>query len=204
MKSNKIIVAIHCLFFLCSCNGQLNNSFGNCSDNFKKVRDIAYLGSTRQSALDSALSLCNEVISCSAETELQKAAIDFKIKLLINMRRFSDGVRFVDSLPTKSFIYEYKKTFLLKSLIALNFIASNDTVKLVPTYKQIVDELENYAKGKSLDDKEFKEVYTDIFSVKQKFLSAKRINEDIEVLKSKFPEKRAFFDFFVVDEDVLE
>ncbi|MBA4257637.1 MAG: hypothetical protein C0446_00610 [Chitinophaga sp.] len=182
----------------------MNNSVDDCSDKFKNVKDIASLGSTRQSALDSALSLCNEVISCSGETELQKTAIDFKIRLIINLRKFSEGVRFIDSLPNKSFVYEYKKDFLLKSLIALNFISNNDTAKLIPTYKQIVSDLENYVQKKSLDDKEFKEVYSDLFSVKQKFLSAKQINEDVKLLKRKFPQKQTFFEFFVVDEDSLE
>lgn len=104
------IHAIFALFFVLlfySCNSQVNTK-AVCEEKFKKARELVYgnLDAIRQSAIDSALSLVNESLQCE---NIKSSAIEFKIRLLISMHKYSQGISFVDSLKQSDFTYNYKK-----------------------------------------------------------------------------------------------
>jgi hypothetical protein len=191
-KINQIIFSAFFILLFCSCKGQLNTN-DLCKKKFKEARDLAYANSTRQSALDSALSLTDECMQCDS---IRKAVVDFKITLLISMKKYAEGISFIDSLKGNDFTFEYKKNLLSKNLKALDYGSKNDTIKQNLMYKEIANDIEQYSKKQNISNAEFKEIYTDLFAVKENYLDANQINKEVEDLKKLYPEKEAFFDFF--------
>jgi hypothetical protein len=191
-KINQIIFPAFFILLFCSCNGQLNTN-DLCKKKFKEARDLAYANSTRQSGLDSALSLTNECMQCDS---IRKAVVDFKITLLVSMKKYAEGISFIDSIKENDFTFGYKKNFMSKSLLALDYGSKNDTIKQNLVYKEIANDIEQYVKKQNISDKEFKDIYTDMFAVKENYLDSNQINKEVEDLKKLYPEQVTFFDFF--------
>jgi hypothetical protein len=190
----KITQVIGSLFFallLYSCKGQIKTRDA-CEKKFKLARDLAYANSTRQSALDSAMVLVNECMQCDS---IRKAVVDFKITLLVSMKKYAEGIHFIDSLQEKAFTYGYKQKFMSKGLRALEFNAKNDTIKRNMAYREMASDMEEYIEKRDIGSEEFEEIYLDLFGVKEKYLDANQINKEVEALKNKYPNKQSFFNF---------
>lgn len=193
--SNKYckVAFVSVILFISSCNGQSIIDKA-CLENFKAAKALAYAKSTSQSALDSAMNLANRSLRCDS---IRVAVVDFKITLLVSMKKYSDGVKLIDSLSESDFAFGYKKKFMLRGLQALDLISKGDTINLNQIYIEMADDIESYIKNKNnIDNKEFIEVYTDLFAIKEKYLDSTQINTDAESLKMKYPDKKAFFEFF--------
>lgn len=191
---NSYRVPIISLFFFlfCSCNSQPNHK-QSCSYKFKLARDIAYKGFERKSALDSSLHLVNQCMECDS---IRIAVVDFKITLLISLKKYAEGIEFVKSLNSVDFTFDYKKSFIVKGIEALDYNDKNDTVRRNMKYKEIANDIELYIKNRTLSNKEFEEVYTDLFAIKKKYLSVEKINQDVDYFIKLYPDKKEFFDFF--------
>jgi len=188
----ELLNLIYISFIIHSCNGQSRNN-DNCEINFKKARELAYVDSVRQSALDSALYLANKCMQCSS---IKKSVVDFKISLLVSMKKYEEGIDFIDSLKESDFTYGYKQNLLSKGLKALEYSDKKDTINRNKMYREISGDLEQYIRNKSIGENEFKEIYTDLFSIKENYLDSNQINSEVEALKNKYPDKKSFFDFF--------
>lgn len=188
-KITQIIFFHFFILLFCSCSGQLNTT---CIEKFKEARDLAYKNPTRQSALDSALSLTNECMQCDS---IRKAVVDFKITLLITMKKYSEGILFIDSLNDNDFTFGYQKKMMSKSLKALTYDSKGDTVNRNLIYVEMANDLEKYINEKQLNDKEFKEIYIYLYAIKEKFLDAEQINTEVAALEKKYPDKTTFFEF---------
>ena len=139
------------------------------------------------------MTLVNECIQCDS---IKKAVVEFKITLLVSMKMYAEGIAFVDSLNEKDFTFGYYQNFILKQLQALEFKSKNNVIKENLIYREIVNDIEDYIISKNIGNKEFMEVYTDLFAAKEKCLDANQINKEVEPLKIKYPDKKSFFDFF--------
>lgn len=192
LKISQIIFSVLFVFIFCSCHGQLNTNVV-CKKKFKEARDLAYENPTRQSALDSALVLTNECLQCDS---IRKSVVDFKITLLITMKKYTEGISFIDSLSDNDFTFGYQKKMMSKSLKALTYESKSDTANRNLVYTEMVNDLEQYINGKKFSDKEFKELYTYLYAIKGNYLDANQINKEVEDLKKVYPEKEGFFDFF--------
>jgi hypothetical protein len=170
------------ILVFCSCNGQSNSNVA-CKKKFKQARDLVYTypAITRQSALDSALSLTNECMQCDS---IRQAVVDLKITLLVAMKKYQDGINFIDSLKESDFVFAYKKSFTSKALQALDYESKKDTVKRNLIYEEMASNLEQYIKKQNVSDKEFKEAYTELFAVKDFYLSANQINAEVVVYQT--------------------
>ena len=191
-KINQILFSAFFILLVCSCNGQFNTN-NICKKKFKEARDLAYANYTRQSALDSALDLTNECMQCDS---IRKAVVDFKITLLVSMKKYAEGISFIDSLKEGDFTFGYKKNLMFKNLQALDYGSKNDTIKQNLVYKEIANDIKQYIKKQNISNTEFKEIYTDLFAIKENYLDVNQINKEVEDLKKLYPEKEAFFDFF--------
>ncbi len=192
LKTNQAATIIFFTLIFYSCKGQLTAN-DSCTMNFKTARNLAYSNPTRQSALDSALYLANESMHCDS---IRKAVVDFKITLLVSMKNYGEGIRFIDSLKDSDFTYGYKKKFMAKGLQALRYNDEKDNINRDLIYREIVKEIEQYISKQNVSSKEFNEAYTDLFSIKENYLEANQINKEVEALKNKYPDKQSFFDFF--------
>jgi hypothetical protein len=191
-KINQIVVlALFALFFYgCKAHVRTNET---CKEKFTMAQSLALANFNRQSALDSALHLANECMDCDS---IRKEVVDFKIRLLVSMKRYAGGIAFVDSLKESDFTFGYKQRFILKGIQALEYNSKKDTAKRNLMYKEMENDIDHYVKDRTISDTEFKEIYTDLFAVKERYLNASQINEEIEFLKRKYPEKQSFLDFF--------
>lgn len=190
-RVNQLAIFICYTLSFCSCKGKSSES--DCTRRLNTARELAYSHPLRQSALDSALNLANECMQCN---EFRKAAVDLKITLLVSMEKYSDGIGFINSLNESDFAFRYKKKFMAKALQALEYNSKKDTTKRDLVYKEMANDIEQYIKSENINDKEFVEVYTDLFSIKEKYLDAVQINMEVEILKNRYPDKQSFFDFF--------
>lgn len=181
------------MFF--SCGGHLNTN-ALCREKFKKAKALTYTypAPTRQSALDSALFLTNECLQC--DNSIRKAAVDLKITLLFAMKKYPEGILFVDSLSDTDFDYQYQKKLKSKTFEALKYNSKGDTTNLNLIYAQMSNDLEQYIKMTKLSDKEFNDIYIELYAIREKFLDTNQINKEVEILESRYPEKKAFFEFF--------
>jgi hypothetical protein len=191
-KTNQVTVIILSSLIFNSCRGQMTANDA-CATKFKKARDLVYSNATRQSALDSALYLANECMQCGS---IKQAVVDFKITLLVSMKRYREGISFIDSLKNSDFTYGYKKKFMAKGLQALEYDVNKDTINRNLVYKEMANDIEQYINEHKVSSKEFDEAYTDLFAIKENYLDANQINEQIDLLKNKYPDKQSFFDFF--------
>jgi len=189
---NQLIFFIFFSSIFFSCKGQLNTN-GSCEKKFKEARDLAYKNYTRQSALDSALILTNECMQCNS---IRQAVVDLKIRLLITMEKYSEGMNFVDSLKEDDFMFKFKKKINYNNFRALLYTSQNDTINRNLVYREMANYLERYIKEEHVEGKEFEEIYNDLFTVQEFYLDTDQINKEIENLKKLYPEKEPFFDFF--------
>lgn len=180
----------------CSCKSQPNTDATICNEKFKEARDLVYTypaSPASQSALDSALVLTNECLQCDS---IRKAVVEFKITLLVALKKYSEGMSFVDSLKENDFTFNFKKKMNYKNFEALAYSSKNDTVQQKKVYREIANDLEQYIKERSINDKEFDEIYNYLFTAKENYLSVDQINKEVDSLQKVYPEKESFFEFF--------
>lgn len=190
-RINKISIIPFFVLFLCSCNGQ-SNCYEDCQKKFGEIIKLSSSEPTRQSALDSAMELANECMQCDS---MKKAIVEIKIRLFATMKKYHEGIEFIDSLKESDFIFGYRQKFWIQSLKATEYESEKDTVNRDLIYKEMVNDMEQYIKERNINDTEFKDIYTMLFAVKEKYLDANQINEEIEELKNKYPDKQSFLDF---------
>lgn len=186
------IFLIFSTFNINSCIGQQSTE-DKCIEEFKIARTLAYNNSTSSAALDSALKIANTCLKCD---NIRKEVVDFKITLMIAMQKFDEGVRFIQSRQESDFTYKYKKDFLAKTLSVLQLKSNHDTAAEKIMYKTMASDIEVYLTKEKMSENEFKEIYTDLFSVKRNYLDDNEIKLQVEMLKKKYPKKASFFDFF--------
>lgn len=172
--------------FLNSCKPHTNQ----CRSRFNKLTDFTnhYAISSRPSTLDSALILANQCMQCDS---FRKSVIELKIRILISMNKYAYASKFVDSLDDNDFSYPYKKTSTKMSIRAL---AANDTSNRNIILRQETAYLKEYINTSNLDNREFEEVYLDLFDAESRFLDVNTIKLQLDALKEKFPEKSNFFE----------
>ena len=194
-KINKIVFFSFFVFLFCSCNGQMGTNATNCNKKFKEARNLVftYPAASRQTALDSALNLANECLLCDS---IKKAVIDFKITLLIAMKKYAEGINFVSSLSDSDFSFGFKKKITLEGIQALVYGSKNDTINRNLTYKEMASYLERYLQLQHISDNEFKEIYTYLFAIRENYLDSVSINKEVDSLQKVYPAKESFFEFF--------
>lgn len=176
-----------------ACNAQTSNE--ECQAKFKRAKKLtyAYPNPVRQSALDSALVFVNESLLC--DSNIRKAAVELKITLLITQKKYSEGVIFIDSLVEEDFTFKYKKKMMKKNFLALNFNSKYDTINRNLVYLEMANELEQYIRKEDISEKEFNEIFVELYDIKRNFLNVNQIKHEIDSLKGKYPNKIDFFSY---------
>ena len=159
-----------------------------CEQNFKKASELAHNNPTRNSALDSSLTILNRCMQCDS---IKAAVVDLKIRLLITLGKFKEGAKFIDSLTVSDFIYPYKKKLNHDNFIARKFTSDNDTLSRNKVLRQMASDLESYINSNNLKSKEFQEAFIDLTEIDS--ITSYRL---IDSLKIKYPNEVKFLDFF--------
>ena len=192
-KLTRMVCFCILLFVLNGCNGQSENN-DSCLLHLKNARNqiASYYKTNEQSLLLSSIDECEKSMPC---LETRKAAIELKVGLIIKLKRFQEGQKYVDSLTESDFKLKYKKRMWHNYFIALEFDSKGDTVKRNNYYKEIVSDIQNYIFKDSLPAGEInEESYYDLLFAKSKFLNKKEVYDEIEVLIHRYPKEQQFFD----------
>lgn len=84
---------------------------------------------------------------------------------------------------------------MAKHFKALSYASKNDTIQRNLIYKEMANNLENYIKNRHVNEKEFEEIFLDLFSVKEHFLNTNQINDEVDSLIKVYPTKASFFQY---------
>src|SRR5690242_3316113 len=116
-KINEIIVfaCFASFFYACKSSSQQNEI---CDKNIKALRTLVYTNHGRPSALDSALYLANECMQCDS---IRMEIVDYKIRIFATLKRYAEGISFIDSLKESDFLFAYQQSALSKNLRALEY-----------------------------------------------------------------------------------
>ena len=177
------------LFYACQ---PLKDKERICKENFQKARDLVENKQNDSVAMRAALTLINSSLQCDS---IKKAAVDFKIRLLLGLGNYKEGLAFVDSLSISEFVYPYKRNLYHKNFLVRLYQSKGENFKLRLTYKDMSDDLQNYIIDKDLGPQEFEEVFLDLYTLKKRYLDSSIINHEIDSLKKRYPDKVRFFEF---------
>ena len=200
MKKKEFVIAIGkslirlmvtgCMF---GCNGQPANS-GNCETAFKTARINLdnYYSTGEEHLLRESLNNVQNAIPCEAT---RRKAIELKTSVLVLLKRYEEGFKFIDSLESADFKQPYKKKMSYNFFRALESEAKQDTATRNKLLNEVIAEIEDYVQHQQLpQDKIDEEVYSDLFLVRSKVFDARQLQAELESLKKRYPNHAVFFD----------
>ena len=118
--------------------------------------------------LNKSLNNVEQALKCK---ETRYKAIDLKISLLILLKKYRNGYKFIDSLSEKDFKKGYKKKMNYNYFLALEYESKADTANRNKYFNEIIAHIQNYIQQENISkDKLNEEAYYDLFSVKAKVL----------------------------------
>lgn len=164
-----------------------------CAAHFKKARDLAFRNPADTTALYAALAMVNESMECDS---VRLAAVDLKIRLLLTLRKYGEGMKYTDSLQAADFIYSYKKPLIHGNFAAFNFAAKGDTASSDSVYRKMAAYLETYIQESRLKPGEFQEAFTELNSLQERFMDSMALKAVVDSFKRKYPDEERFFEFF--------
>lgn len=129
--------------------------------------------------LDTALSTIDANISNCSEYEAKM--VNLKIRLLILLKSYDRGYKFIDSLDEAKFDKLYKKKFYLKTFKIMELENNGDSASIKEQYKEIVSDISRYLIKHPSD----KEAIADLFFTRAKVESKSDILKDLEIMRKK-------------------
>ncbi len=190
MSGNFKIYLLLCVIGLTTqnCAGQPESK--TCKDSYSEAKQMLnnYYQDSLQINLQSALKSIEKALNCQ---ETKKKAVHLKTSLLVLMKEYNYGAKFIDSLAANDFQYDYKKEFIKFYFICLDFESKKDNSNYLSTLKKMGNIVEVYIESRK--DKVAHEVYHDLFFVRSKLYGHDQIVEEINGLIVKYPAEKNFF-----------
>ena len=169
-RIKNIIVFCLVLMLFANCKRQ-NNNFDKGLSAYKKAEKNLndYYRTKDDSLLYLGLKNAEESLQCS-QTRYQ--AISLKIALLSQLKNYTRGYEFVDSLSESDFKLKYKKEMWHCYFHALESESIGDTTQRNIYLIKIISGIQNYIREVNMpDEKEYEEAYHDIFFSKTNILN---------------------------------
>ena len=190
MSRIKFVFLITWILYSCNTN---RDKINTCNENFAKAKNLAYKNPDDTLMLDSALSFLNQSMECDA---IKKKVVDLKIAVFVTLKKYDEGILFLDSLTEADFIYSYKLKAYRNIILARRYELAGDSSKRNQTFQKIDFEIQQYIETRKLETPELNEAFTDLFSVKSLYLDPLTINKDVDLWQLKYPIKKEFLNFF--------
>lgn len=177
--------------FLLGCNegsGTMNHN--DCLDSYSKAN--SYLNEYHMKGNEKSLRLSLKITesiygSCP---DFKEQLTNLKITLLMLLKDYEKGFKFVSSLDADKFESAYKKNLYLKTFKALTLEERGDTLKRDELLQELVNEIQNYIDNNSSD----KNAIADLFYTKIRFKSENEVIEEIEQLQQKDIDNKDFYE----------
>jgi len=149
-----------------------------------------YKDSSSTTPLRQSLNEVENAIKC---TKTRGPSIDLKISLLLLLKRYADGFKFVDSLEEDDFNPRYKKKVMAENFRALDFEQRHDTVSRNRLFKEIITNIRNYIQGDNGGkDTLNEEAYLYLYTFKEKLFGPNKTDAEIDSLQFQFPQKKDY------------
>jgi hypothetical protein len=177
-----LILSFVCVLFH-SCMGQSQKI--SCKEYFLKARKI--INTNNYQKLDSALFFINQSVKCDTN---KIASVELKIYILYALGKYQEGIRFIDSLSTDDFSYEYKKQILSNNLLSMTIDSSSQRILL----KRMDSSLTAYINSRNLSDIEEEQAFIDLFAIKKRYMGPHSIAVEIDSLIVSRPQKQKLFE----------
>ena len=192
MIYRKAVVLVHILFcFFCiSCEGQEVNA-KVCKENFTKALDnynSYMLLNQNTSILEKALDDLEISLLCD---ETRKMSIELKISILLILKNFQDGEKFVNSLEEGDFKRLYKKDMYLyyfKSYLC------NEEMCRLDNLKKSESSITKYIESEINFEEE---AFYDLFFIISEMTSEEEFSQQILIYRTQYPNHKDFFDILV-------
>ena len=168
-KLNIALISFTVIILLGSCNAQ-SKQLKDCQLSYKNAKaDFStYYKINEKLLLNKSLNNVEQALKCK---ETRYKAIDLKISLLILLKKYRNGYKFIDSLSEKDFKKGYKKKMNYNYFLALEYESKADTANRNKYFNEIIAHIQNYIQQENISkDKLNEEAYYDLFSVKAKVL----------------------------------
>lgn len=193
LRKLNITLIVFALFTLNSCNGQAKDK-DDCVLHLKNARKSfnSYYQNNEDSALISALNEVEKSMQC---IETRRGAVELKLSLLMLLKKYPEGYKYIDSLTENDFKLSYKKTLAYNYFLASEYESKGDTVMRNKLLNETVSNIQKYIQGENMPDHKInEEAYYDLFLIKSKILTQEQMNVEIALLKRKYPKNKDFFD----------
>jgi len=187
------IYSVVLLVFFCNCKGD-SQRIDSCESAYKNARINynQYFRNNQEQLLNNALLAIDQAMQCE---KLRLKAVDLKVSLLILLKNYERGYKFIDSLNENDFNKKYKKSMDYNYFLALSYESKGDTVSRNRFLSKIVNDIGNYIRQEeSRFGKIDEETYYDLFIVKSRFTTKSQIKFEIDSLKSIHPTEKEFLD----------
>lgn len=156
-----------------------------CNEYFLKARKI--INTNNYQMLDSALFFINRSVECDTN---KIASVELKIYILYTLGKYQEGIRFIDSLSTDNFSYEYKKQILSDNFRSMTIDSSSQKILL----KRMDSSLTAYINSRNLSNIEEEQAYIDLFAIKKRYMNPPSIAVEIDSLIVSRPQKQKLFE----------
>ena len=198
MKTRKItttklgLVYFILIVFLTCCNSRSKN-LAACKLHYRNANAKlnSYYQNNNKSLLKEALIEINPATKCS-ETKL--SAIEVKIGLLSLLHEYKNAYQFIDSLNDSDFKYKYKKLMDYNYFRALECESKSDIVNRDKFINKAKVAVQNYLDQEAASNDFNVEVYYDLFFVMSKTESIKKLDYEIDSLKTKHPKDSMYLE----------
>ena len=181
-----------CTMYLFSCKAQQAKNrcelnYGNAEEELKlysKSSDTNYLNKA-QVFLDSSF-LCNET---------RKKSIRRKIQIFGMQEAYKEGAEFVETLDINDFDFEYRKKMHRNYFLGLYYTKINDLKNRDSVFNESIEDIQTY-----IDKMKYTRFSSDTISfynlyfMKSRIYDQKKIINDINALKQKFPNEKVAID----------
>jgi hypothetical protein len=171
------VLLISVIFF--GCSGRSHSGDRDCKEIYKQANTLLndYYEDANPKKLDSALFIVeNNLESCR---DYYTGVVSLKIRLLILLKAYDRGYKFVDSLDLERFDKPYKKNLYLRNFKAMKLDSSGDLANRDKEYFGMINDINEYIKKHPQD----KEAIADLFFIKEKVENKAKILEEIRIMQ---------------------
>ena len=180
-------------FVIISFIGCRSRQDDQCSINYKKAKDFLYKYHINQKRSFLVRALAEIERSGCPETAL--GAVELKISLLSLLKKYKEAYQYIDSLGPGSFKLEYKKGMSYNLFRALEYESKFDTANRNLFLNRSVITIQSYIDEQDTSESKLnEEAYYDLFLIKSKLENLENLNNDIEKLKKRYPNKLTFWE----------
>ncbi|ATL49591.1 hypothetical protein COR50_21770 [Chitinophaga caeni] len=167
---------------ICSgCQGEIKSEKSKCKEAYEEAnaRLNEYYQNADQEMLDTVLHIVQKNINDCPDYNVKM--VNLKIRVLILLKEYDLGYKFIYSLDEKKFEKPYKKDFYLKSLKAMELESQGDSASRNEQYLGIIDDVLRYINLHQSD----KEAIADLFFIKAKVEEKSRVLESLDIMRDQ-------------------